>query len=113
MEKEGGTLQERDMIGKMKEYVTVQVGSTADDGQGGGVVTWSTLSGEWAEATMLSYSRVLSEAGVKFRIAVEFKMRYCSTHILSGEHRIVWNGDPYTVHSVVNNNDKLTVLAYR
>ena len=101
------------MIGRMKEYITVQVKSTTSDGQGGATVSWATLASEWAEATMLSQSRTLSEAGVKFRTAVQFKMRYCADHILSGDHQIVWDGNKYTIHSVVKNNDMLTVLAYR
>ena len=101
------------MIGRMKEYITVQVKSTASDGQGGGDVSWATLASEWAEATMLSQSRTLSEAGVKFRTAVQFKMRYDSDNILTTDHRIVWDSNYYTVHSVVENSDMLTVLAYR
>ena len=101
------------MIGRMKEYITVQVKSTTSDGQGGATVSWATLASEWAEATMLSQSRTLSEAGVKFRTAVQFKKRYNSDYIMTTDHQIVWNGDEYTIHSVVKNNDRLIVLAYR
>lgn len=101
------------MIGRMKEYVTVQSKSTTSDGQGGKTVSWATLASEWAEATQLSYSRALSAAGVKFTVAVQFKMRYDSANVLSGDHQIVWDGNTYIVHSVVENNDLLTVLAYR
>ena len=101
------------MIGRMKEYITVQVKSTTSDGQGGATVSWATLASEWAEATMLSQSRTLSEAGVKFRTAVRFRMRYCADHILTTDHQIVWDGNTYTIHSVVENSDMLDVLAYR
>ena len=101
------------MIGRMKEYITVQTKSTTSDGQGGATVSWATLASEWAEATMLSQSRTLSEAGVKFRTAVRFRMRYCADHILTTDHQIVWDGNTYTIHSVVKNSDILDVLTYR
>ena len=76
-------------------------------------MSWATLASEWAEATMLSQSRTLSEAGVKFRTAVQFKKRYNSDYIMTTDHQIVWDGNTYTIHSVVENSDMLTVLAYR
>lgn len=101
------------MIGRMDEYITVQVKSTTSDGQGGATVSWATLASEWAEVTELSYSRALSSAGIKFTAAIQLKMRYCADHILSGDHQIVRDGNIYTIHSVVKNNNRLIVLAYR
>ncbi len=101
------------MIGLMKEYVTVQVGTSVADGQGGNVVSWATLASEWAEAIMLSHDRGLSESGINFTTAVKFNMRYCGTHLIGGQHQIVWNSNTYTIHSVVTNDDFTTVIAYR
>lgn len=100
-------------IGSMKEYITIQVATPVSDGQGGNTVTWATLASEWAKATQLSYDRGLSEGGVRFTVAVRFDMRYCSTHLVGGEHQIVWDGNTYTIHSVVENDDRMTVIAYR
>lgn len=101
------------MIGLMKEYVTVQVGTSVADGQGGNVVSWATLASEWAEATQLSHDRGLSESGINFTTAVRFRMRYCGTHLIGGQHQIVWDSNTYVIHSVVENNDMLTIIAYR
>lgn len=99
----------------MKEYIAIQTQSATDDGQGGSSsVSWSTVASEWAKATVLSYSRTLLDGGIIFSEAVQFEMRERGdTYTLSGEYAILWNSVRYTIHSVVSNSDRTTVLAYR
>lgn len=100
--------------GSMKEEISIQSQTAVSDGQGGSTVTWSTIASEWAKVTQLSYSRSLSEGGIQFVAAYNFEMRKRGdTYTLSGVNRIVWNSVNYTVHSTVENKDRIIILAYR
>ena len=97
----------------MKEEISIQAQAAVSDGQGGGLPTWATIASEWAKVTQLDYFRSLLLGGIVFTAAYQFDLRKRGdTYILAGVHRIVWNGANYTIHSVVDNNDRLTVIAY-
>ena len=101
-------------IGKRRHYLTVQVATRTDDNQGGGVNTWTDTYYEWASAKYLSGSRSLDNGGVIYRRAVEFEIRKRTDYALSTVHRIKWNNEYYTIHSVLPSEklDDLKVLAY-
>jgi len=98
-------------IGGRRHYLTVQVATRTDDGQGGGVNSWTDTYYEWASARFLSGSRSLDNGGVIYRKAVEFEIR---KRTLGTAHRIKWNDEYYTIHSVLQSEklDDLKVLAY-
>ena len=105
--------------GQLRNYVTIEVATRTSDGQGGWTLTWATLTNEWMKATPTVMSRTLDEGGVKYRLAVEFLGRYrddtpTDLYKLTGAHRIVWNGENYTIHSVVPNEllSEVKILAY-
>jgi SPP1 family predicted phage head-tail adaptor len=105
--------------GDLRNYVTIQVGTRTSDGQGGWTVAWTDTYEEWMKATPLSMSKVLDQGGIKYRLAVEFISRYRHDHdtdfyTLSGEHRIIWNEQTFTIHSVVPDEtmEYLKILAY-
>jgi SPP1 family predicted phage head-tail adaptor len=100
--------------GKRRDYITIQVATETSDGQGGAVTTWTDTYYEWACAIPLSQSRTLEQGGMKYKLAVEFTIRKRTDYTLSAAHRIVWNNENYTIHSVVPSPklDDLTVLAY-
>ena len=101
-------------IGGRRHYLTVQVATRTDDGQGGGENTWTDTYYEWASARFLSGSRSLDNGGVIYRKAVEFEIRKRTDYTLSPDYRIKWNGEYYTIHSVLQSEklDDLTVLCY-
>jgi SPP1 family predicted phage head-tail adaptor len=101
-------------IGKRRHHLTVQEATRTDDGQGGGVNTWTDLHYEWASARFLSGSRSLDNGGVVYRKAVEFEIRKRTDYTLSTAHRIRWNDEYYTIHSVLPSDklDDLKILAY-
>jgi head-tail adaptor len=105
--------------GSLRNYVAIQAATRTSDGQGGWTVTWATVVSEWASAKPLSMSRALDQSGIKYKSAVEFGMRKrddtpADLYTLTGEHRIVWNSQNYTIHSVVPNEvlSELKILAY-
>ena len=100
--------------GDLRNYVTVQVATRTSDGQGGWTTTWADTYYEWMRATPLSQSKVLEMGGVKYRKAVEFLGRVNNLYSLTGEHRIKWESETYTIYSVVpdETNEYLTVLGY-
>ena len=107
------------LIGQRRNYITIQVATRTSDSQGGYTVTWTDTYYEWARAVTLSGSRILDQGGIKYRNAVEFTMRKrqdvgTDSYTLTGAHRIKWNSEYYTIHSVVPSEklDDLTVLAY-
>ncbi len=102
-------------VGSMKDTVSIQAQSAVSDGQGGYTSTWSTIASEWTKATQLSYSRALLDAGVQFNTAYQFDLRKRGdTYILAGTHRIVFNSENYTIHSVVEGPEGwLKILAYK
>ena len=101
-------------IGGRRHYLTVQVATRTDDGQGGGENTWTDTYYEWASARFLSGSRSLDNGGVIYRKAVEFEIRKRTDYTLSPDYRIKWNNEFYTIHSVMPSEklDDLTVLCY-
>ena len=101
-------------IGKRRHYLTVQVATRTDDGQGGGENSWTDTYNEWASAKFMSGSRSLDNGGVVYRKAVEFEIRKRTDYTLSVEHRIKWNDEFYTIYSVLPSEklDDLVVLAY-
>ena len=101
-------------IGGRRHYLTVQVATRTDDGQGGGENTWTDTYYEWASARFLSGSRSLDNGGVIYRRAVEFEIRKRTDYTLSPDYRIKWNDEFYTIHSVLPSDklDDFKVLAY-
>lgn len=97
----------------MKEEITIQSRTQASDGQGGYTSTWATLATEWAQVTEISSERLMLDGGVKFGKVREFQFRERGdTYTMSGAYRIYWNGDAYTVYSIITNDDRTIVLAY-
>ena len=101
-------------IGGRRHYLTVQVATRTDDGQGGGENTWTDTYYEWASAKFLSGSRSLDNGGVIYRRAVEFEIRKRTDYTLSPDYRIKWNDEYYTIYSVLPSEklDDFKVLAY-
>ena len=101
-------------IGGRRHYLTVQVATRTDDGQGGGENSWTDTYYEWASARFLSGSRSLDNGGVIYRRAVEFEIRKRTDYTLGVEHRIKWNSEYYTIYSVLPSEklDDFKVLAY-
>jgi hypothetical protein len=107
------------LSGKMRNYVAIQSTTRTSDGQGGWTSVWATIASEWMSAKPLTMSRALDQGGIKYKSAVEFEGRFrddtpTDLYKLTGEHRIVWNGENYTIHSVVSDEKQLFVkiLAY-
>ena len=103
-------------IGSMKDQISIQLNTPVSDGQGGFTPAWSTIASEWVKATQLSYSRALADAQVLYTVAYQFDMRERGdTYILDASmHRIVYEGDNFTIHSIVETQeDWLKVTAYR
>ena len=102
-------------VGSMKDTISIQSQSAVSDGQGGSTSTWATIASEWVKATQLSYSRALLDAAVLFTTAYQFDLRKRGdTYILAGVHRILFNGEYYTIHSVIENPAGwLKVIAYK
>lgn len=101
-------------IGKRRHYLTIQVATRTSDGQGGYTPSWTDTYYEWASARFLSGSKTLDNGGVNYRTAVEFEIRKRSDYNLSVDHRIKWNGEYYTIFSVLPSEklDDLKILAY-
>jgi len=101
-------------IGKRRHYVTIQVATRTSDGQGGFTLSWVDSYSEWVRVVFLSGSRLLDMGGLNFRRAVEMTIRKNDYYLLTPEHRIKWNDEYYTIHSVLPSEkmDDLKVLAY-
>lgn len=100
--------------GKYRHYCEIQTATRTSDNQGGWTSTWATAGYEWFRAVPLSQSRSLDNGGINYRIAVEFTGNKYSGFALTTANRIVWNGDYYTIHSIVPSEklDEITVIAY-
>lgn len=102
------------VIGQRRHYLTIQVATRTSDGQGGYIPSWTDTYYEWASAKFLSGSRTLDNGGLTYRKAVEFEIRKRSDYTLGTGHRIKWNNEYYTIHSVLPSEklNDLKVLAY-
>jgi SPP1 family predicted phage head-tail adaptor len=100
------------LSGKYRNYCVVQAATRTSDSQGGWTVGWSTSFSDWFKVTPLSDSRALENGGIKYKKAARFECRYGSG--ISEANRITWNGDNYTIHSVVPDEKLLynTILCY-
>lgn len=99
--------------------MTIQVATRTSDSQGGYTTSWTDTYYEWARVVFLNGSRALDQSGIKYTKAVEITMRKhrdtgTDEYTLGPEHRIKWNSEYYTIHSVLPSEklDDLTVLAY-
>lgn len=98
--------------GHMTEQLTVQYRTRTSDGQGGGTPTWDTLiTGEWASVSELSNSRAMLEGGIQFTKAIEITMRASNVYSWSGEYRILWDSQYWTIYDVTVNDD-VRITAY-
>lgn len=108
------------LVGKRRHYITIAVPTRTSDSQGGYVTTWTDTYYEWAAVTFKTGSRSLDQSGIKYTKAIELIIRKhmdagMDKYTLTPEHRIKFNGDYYTVHSVTFTDDKLNdllVIAY-
>ncbi len=97
------------VIGGLRHYITIQTPTRTSDGQGGHTTTWTDSYEEWAGVKFLSGSRVLDSGGVRYRRAVEILVRENNLYELTPENRISWNGEYWTIHSVLP-SEKLNML---
>jgi len=97
------------VIGSLRHYITIQTPTRTSDGQGGYTTTWTDSYEEWAGVKFLSGSRVLDSGGVRYRRAVEILVRENNLYELTPENRISWNGEYWTIHSVLP-SEKLNML---
>ncbi len=102
------------LIGKRRQYIDIQLGTSVSDSQGGYTTTWASAGYEWGRAKTLNQSRVLDQGGIKYVTAVEFTVRKRSDLTITGAYRIVWGGNNYTIHSIVPSEklDDQIILAY-
>ena len=100
----------------MTDTIEIQLDTPVSDGQGGFTPAWSTIASEWAKATQLSYSRALADSMINFNVAYQFDMRERGdTYELdASKHRIKYEGDYYTIHSVIEVKEGwLKVIAFK
>jgi head-tail adaptor len=101
--------------GEMRDLVDVQIPTRVSDNQGGWTISgWTSASTEWTKAIAMSQNRTLDQGGVKYKLAVEFTMRKRAALVITGAHRIVWNSENYTIHSVVPSKklNEQIIIAY-
>ncbi len=101
-------------IGKRRNAIGVQTATTTTDSQGGYTTAWATTATEWGQAIPLSQSRALDLGGMKYRMAVEFTIRKRTGLTITPANRLEWNGEYYTIHSVVPSPklDDQVIIAY-
>ena len=100
--------------GKYRNYCVIESATRTSDSQGGWSLAWATAGSEWFRAIPVSQSRTLDQGGVKYTLAVEFYANKYSGFALTTAHRIVWNNENYTIHSIVPTEklDEIKVIAY-
>ena len=100
------------LVGKRRNFITIQSATRTSDGQGGYTTAWAKLSDHWADAIPLNESRTLDQGGIKYNIAVKFIIRRGVT--VTPDYRIVWESENYTIHSVIPSRklDDQEITAY-
>jgi head-tail adaptor len=99
--------------GKYRNYCVIESATRTSDSQGGWTLAWATAGSDWFRAIPVSQSRTLDQGGVKYVLAVEFfQSKY--GFALTTDHRIVWNSQNYTIHSIVPSEklDENKIIAY-
>lgn len=76
------------MIGRMRHRVTIQSQSTAQDGHGQPVDTWTDVQSVWASIRPISSKEYYAASGERGEITHEIKIRFGAT--VSSEDRIVY-----------------------
>jgi len=101
------------MIGKKKYYIQMLSPLVTSDSQGGGTLSYSSLAYVWAEKKELSFSKELVYAGIKYFVAVEFTIRNESSISITADCKITYDSEDYYIYSIVKDEDKIKILAYR
>lgn len=82
------------MIGKLREYITIQTPTESDDGYGGKTVSWSTHAQVWAKIDPVSASQKWHaetlEHNVTHRITVREVSGLASNMRISWESRVFY-----------------------
>lgn len=86
------------MIGELRERITLQYSTRADDPAGGTNKTWVDHATVWAKAWTTS-SGETTEAKQNSLIRIQkFKIRYRS--VLRGDWRIKWGNRYFAIHAI-------------
>lgn len=97
----------------MRELFTVQTLTQTTDGEGGYTYAVSSSADYWGDISPLSQSRALMEMSLAFKKAVRIYTRY--TTGITVDNKIVFDGETYTIHSVLDIDTKrqyLKIIAY-
>lgn len=101
------------MIGEKKYYIQILKPSATGDSQGGGTLTYSSVAYVWADKNEISFSKELLYAGIKYFTAVEFIIRNESGIAITADCKIVYDSEDYYIYSVIKDEKKIKILAYK
>jgi len=87
-------------IGQMRERVSIEAESLADDGMGGSVRSYEAVAVVWAKVKPLKGGEKLFAAQVEARQAYHVTIRYRDD--VNTTQRLVWRGNVMNIKAVAN-----------
>ncbi len=86
------------MIGELRERITLQYSTLADDPAGGGIKTYVDHATVWAKPWTVSSGETTEAKQTSLIRIQKFKIRYRS--VLKGDWRIKWGNRYFAIHSI-------------
>lgn len=83
------------MIGKLREYITIETPSESDDGYGGKTVTWSTHASVWAKIDPISAAQTWHADNLEHRVTHKVTIRELSG--VTAKMRISWESRTFYI----------------
>jgi len=90
-------------IGPLRERVTIQSGSTADDSMGGGPESWSAIATDptvWAGVRPIRGDERLAALQLQAAVTHEVTIRYRTD--VTPQHRLLWGAAPLNIRAVLH-----------
>lgn len=84
--------------GKLDQRITIESATTAADGVGEMIKTWTTLAVVWAHIKTRSGKEIFS-TGVQAEVDISFRIRYRTG--LDNTMRILYEGNYYDIAAIV------------
>ena len=100
-------------VGKLREFVTVEVPTETPDNYGGFTVTWATLAQAWAKVSDQSANHAYHAESLEHRISHKITVREKDVVGINIKCRIIWETRTFHIHGISDPSERDRFLELR
>lgn len=101
-----------DWASRLNERVAIEKPLASSDGQGGQLITWSTVATVWAEVRTVGSGGRERASAQQPEAAAGYRVRLRCRADVDATMRLQWRSRILAIHSVHEQHDHLELLAY-